>query len=84
MAATISPAKSVLPESKESRFRRLANRRVNAAIKHLRYVRNLANRGTYAYTTEQSAKVVATLEREVALVKQAFSGGAAANDQFSL
>ena len=52
-------------ESRRDRFIRLANRRVNAAIKSIQLVSNLSNRANYEYTAEDVAQITKALEKEV-------------------
>jgi hypothetical protein len=52
-------------DSKQERFRRLAERRVNRVIKDLRLIGNLSNRNNYDYTTDQIAKILTALKREL-------------------
>jgi hypothetical protein len=78
------PREPVPPaESKADKFRRLANRRVNNALKTIRYVRNLGNRATYEYTEQQAQMILAVLTDEVRMVKEAFAGDER-KDGFSL
>jgi len=59
-------------DSKQERFRRLAERRVNRAIKDLRLIGNLSNRNNYDYTTDQVAKILAALKRELRELRARF------------
>jgi hypothetical protein len=52
-------------DSKQERFRRVAERRVNRAIKDLRLIGNLSNRNNYEYTIDQVNKILAALKREL-------------------
>lgn len=56
------------------RFVSLANKRVTAAIHHLRLVGNLANRKNYEYTADDVAKITRALQRELDEVKGKFKG----------
>lgn len=71
-------------ESKADRFRRLANKRVPAAIKRLTHVANLSNRAQYEYTDEQAAKIVAAFEEAVKSLRQRYSGQRTVADSWSL
>jgi hypothetical protein len=53
-------------EKGQDRFVRLAEARVERAIKHIRLIGNLADRSNYDYTEEQAAAIIDTLRREVA------------------
>ena len=59
-------------ESKPAKFRRLAEARVNRAIKSLRTIGNLANKQIYQFDDGQVKKIMAALRREVAAVKARF------------
>lgn len=73
-----------VPESKSAKFVRLANRRVNQALKHIGYVRNLANRQNYEYTPEQAAAVVQAIQAAAREVQMAYSGQTEIKKMFSL
>jgi hypothetical protein len=62
---------------KATKFTELANKRVNRAIKDLRLIGNLANRGNYQFTEEQAKKIIKILQKEVNSIKRSFkdSGG---------
>lgn len=70
---------------KREKFVRLANARVNRAVKELRLVGNLSNRATYAYTDEDARKILKALQREIDTLKTRFSGTSGSGDaEFSL
>ncbi|MBT4208268.1 hypothetical protein HOE22_07980 [Candidatus Woesearchaeota archaeon] len=52
-------------ESKEDKFKRLANARVNSAIKQLDLIGNLSNSASYNYTDEDVRKILGTLNQKV-------------------
>ena len=58
---------------KQQAFTRLANKRVNVAIKALQLVGNLGNRTNYEYDAKQSAKILAALQSEVDRLKEKFT-----------
>lgn len=60
------------PESKQKRFERLAERRVNAAIRVLRLIGNLSDRRNYEYTDVHAQQLVAVLDQEVRALKARF------------
>ena len=71
--------------TKEEKFIRLAESRVNRAIKDLRLVGNLANKNNYSYTDEQVDKILAALRKELRDLKSRFSrGGVDDDDRFVL
>ncbi|WP_295818049.1 hypothetical protein [uncultured Deinococcus sp.] len=59
-------------ESKHDRFRRLAEQRVNRALKELRLIANLANRNNYDYTEEEVKILLSALEKELKATRSAF------------
>ncbi len=52
-------------ESKNDRFRRLAVARMNAALKQLKLIENLANRNNYEWTDEEAKKMISALNKAV-------------------
>jgi uncharacterized small protein (DUF1192 family) len=75
---------SDVAESKEDRFKRLASKRVNEALKRITLVGKLSNRSTYAYSAEQSEQVIAALRLEVDRIEAKFTkpaGGSTASFQ---
>jgi hypothetical protein len=65
---------------KADRFKRLAEKRVNRAMKDLRLVGNLANRNNYDYTSDQVAKIISALTRELRDLRGKFENKASGND----
>lgn len=59
-------------ESKSDRFRRLAEQRVNRALKDLRLIANLANRNNYDYSDEEARILISALEKELKVTRAAF------------
>jgi hypothetical protein len=59
---------------KMHKFERLAEKRVNEAIKKLRLIGNLSNKNNYEYTDKHVKKVLEVLESEVRLLKMKFKG----------
>lgn len=57
---------------KAERFVRLAERRVNEALKKLRLVANLSNKHNYSYTEEQAKLIIDALESEFKHLKTKF------------
>ncbi len=49
-------------ESKEDRFKRLAEKRVNELLDKLRLVGNLADRRNYSYTQDQAKQIIQVIE----------------------
>jgi hypothetical protein len=71
-------------EPKDVRFKRLAGKRMNAALKRISYIRNLSNRNQYTFTVEQVAKINAALAYAVTSVADAFAGATKATGDFAL
>lgn len=67
-------------DSRADRFKRLAERRVNRAIKDLRLIGNLANRNNYVYTSDQVALVLSALTRELRDLRGKFENRSSDND----
>lgn len=71
--------------AKETKFVELANKRVNKAIKDIRLIANLGNKGNYSYSDEQASKIVRALQKEVDKVKERFKDRSLnSSDEFSL
>lgn len=60
---------------KRERFVKLAEKRVIRAIKDLRLIGNLANKGNYSYSEQDAQKILATLDGELKLLKTRFFSG---------
>ena len=58
---------------KHEKFRRLAEKRVNRALKDIRLVGNLSNRATYDFTEEEVLKICEALENEVQTLRSRFN-----------
>ncbi len=65
---------------KRDKFVELAEARVNRAIKDVRLIGNLANRGAYAYDDEDVKKIFRVLQKELDAAKARFSGDAGGKD----
>jgi hypothetical protein len=59
-------------QDKATKFHRLAERRVNEALKKLRLVANLSNKRNYSYTDEHAKLIVEALEAEFKHLKTKF------------
>jgi uncharacterized protein YeeX (DUF496 family) len=57
---------------KETKFERLAEKRVSDAIKKLRLIGNLSNKHNYSYTDEHVQQIIKALESEMQLLKGRF------------
>jgi hypothetical protein len=61
--------------NKRDNFIRLAENRVNRAIKDIRLLGNLANRSNYSYKSEDVNKIIKVLTSELNEMKNKFSKG---------
>ncbi len=68
-----------------SKFKELAEKRVNRAIKDIRLIGNLSNRGNYSYTDQDAKKIYAALKKALEEMKSRFdSKGASEDESFKL
>lgn len=61
-----------MTETDRDKFVRLANKRVNNAIKAIELIENLSNRSNYDYTQEDTEKLFNMLNQGVKGVSRAF------------
>lgn len=59
-------------ETRNERFKRLANARMNKCLKQLQLIENLSNRSNYDWSEEEAKKIVATLKQSVASIEMKF------------
>ena len=57
---------------KNIKFKELAERRVNEAVKKISVIGNLSNRANYDYTDKQVRQIIKELRREVAKLAAKF------------
>ncbi len=70
---------------KRENFIRLANKRVNNAIKTIRLIGNLSNKASYNYSAGDIDKVFSTLNKELKACKYRFeNSGESTEGEFSL
>lgn len=70
---------------RREKFVSLAEKRTTNAIKHIRLIGNLSNRGNYSYTEKDVAKIVSSLTSEVKAMKDRFQAtGSGKEDLFKL
>ncbi len=70
-AKMVSEISNIPNETKQEKFLRLVNPRLQVAVKRLRLLRNLAV-GDYEYTPEQAKLVMDTLGKEFDALEHAF------------
>lgn len=59
-------------ETKEDKFKRIAEARVNKLFKQFSILRNCANSRVYSYTDLQVNKIFKALEEELKVTRQSF------------
>ena len=59
-------------ETKEERFKRVAEKRVQNIIKGIRSLSQLTNRKAYEWNEDQLKKIWEALEREISMCKKQF------------
>ena len=70
---------------RRTKFVELAEKRVAKALKQIRLIGNLSNRGNYSYTAKDADKIVAALNREIKAMKRRFEeGGSSDQPEFRL
>ena len=71
-------------ETKEEKFKRLAELRVNAALDKIRLLGQLSNRGNYDYTDEQVEIIFKALNKSLIEAKAKFRESAKDKKRFTL
>jgi hypothetical protein len=66
---------------KRENFVRLAEARVNRALREIRLIGNLSNRGAYEYADADVRQMFKALQRELDAAKARFSGDNASGDK---
>ena len=59
-------------DEKQAKFRELAEKRVNNAIKNIQLIGNLSNTSAYSYTEEEVKKIFKTLKEEISVAEAKF------------
>lgn len=62
-------------KDKRESFVKLAEGRVNRALKDIRLIGNLSNRSAYSYSDEDVKKIFRALQRELELARSRFGDG---------
>lgn len=62
-------------KDKRESFVRLAEARVNRALKDIRLIGNLSNKSAYSYTEEDVKKMFRALQREIEFSRSKFGDG---------
>ena len=71
-------------QSKEERFQRLAEQRVNAILDKLRLLGQLGNKGNYEYSDEQVDLIFRAIQKELNTTKAKFRNGPKDRKRFTL
>ena len=64
---------NIYMESKNEKFKRLANKRVPAAIEKLELIKNLANTNNYDYSKKETDEIIKVLNKSINEIKHAFN-----------
>jgi hypothetical protein len=70
---------SIIKESKEQRFKRIASKRTEKVLDALRKLGNCSNRGIYGYSNEDVSKIFYAVDSEVKRIKVLFNNKAKSN-----
>lgn len=70
--------------TREERFKRLAEQRVNAVLDKLRLLGQLSNRSNYEYTDEQVEAIFRAIQKDVNETKAKFREGRKQKKRFTL
>ncbi len=71
-------------ETREQRFRRLAEQRVNVILDRIRLLGQLANKSNYEYTDAQVETIFKAIQKDLNAVKSKFREGTKGQKRFSL
>ena len=75
----------LMENAKRRNFVRLAENRVNRAVKDLRLIGNLSNRAAYEYTERDVKLILQALQREIESLRSRFGrSGEAGDSEFRL
>jgi len=82
--ANVAPEASQTAETKSDKFKRIANLRVNNALKSIRLISNLSRKSDYEYTDKQIGTILAALNDEIADMAGEFYNNAEEKRRISL
>lgn len=77
-------SKSRQRETREQRFKRVAERRVNTLLDSIRLLGQLSNRRNYDYTNAQVAKIFKAVDDELKVARSKFQEGSEKPKRFTL
>ena len=75
---------NAVTETREEKFKRLAESRVNTIIDKIRLIGHLSNKSNYSYTEAQVDAIFKAIQKELNVAKSKFSEGSNGNKPFSL
>ena len=75
---------TTIRETRDEKFKRLAESRVNAIIDKIRLIGHLSNRSNYSYNEAQVDAMFKAIQKELSATKSKFSEGANGHKPFSL
>ena len=76
-------ASSIVHETKEQRFKRIASKRTENVLETLRKLGNCSNRGIYGYSNDEASKIFSAVDSELRRIKTLFNTKSKSN-KFSL
>lgn len=71
-------------ENKNDKFKRVAEKRVNNALKSISLIGNLSNSRMYNYTTDDINKIFKALKKEIKIAEDKFNQTNQRNRSFKL
>ena len=71
-------------ETKDEKFRRLAESRVNVVLDRLRLLGQLSDRKNYEYTDVQVSKIFRAIESELKVARSKFRNSSTGRKRFTL
>ncbi|MDO9304425.1 MAG: hypothetical protein Q7T77_03800 [Sulfuricurvum sp.] len=71
-------------ENKNSKFKRIASKRVNDILKKFDLLENCSNKSHYQYSEEEISKIFSTLEKRLKEVRSTFRPNKDTNKNFNL
>lgn len=75
----------IISNTKEDRFKRLAQQRTRNVLKSLKILGNCSNKSSYEYTEEDLKKIFSAIEIEIKNTKNKFYGTLdSSEDEFTL
>lgn len=64
-----------MEESRQERFKRVAERRTNEILEKIRILGNCSNKSAYEYTEEEINKIFSEIDKQLKLIKTRFLAG---------